>query len=84
MQDSVEYLGYRVDVEDLHTSTEKVKAIMEAPQLKNQKQSRSFIGMVHYYGRFVPAFSTTAHPLNNLLRHNVRCKCTAHPLNNLL
>ena len=67
MQDSVEYLGYRVDAEGLHTSTEKVKAIMEAPQPKNQKQLRSFLGMVNYYGRFVPALSTTAHPLNNLL-----------------
>ena len=76
MQDSVEYLGYRGDDEDLHTSTEKVKAIMEAPQPKNQKQSRPFIGMVNYYGRFVPALSTTAHPLNNLLRHNVRWKCS--------
>ena len=67
MQDSVEYLGYRVDAEGLHTSTEKVKAIMEAPQPKNQKQLRSFLGMVNYYGRFVPALSTTTHPLNNQL-----------------
>ena len=47
---------------------------MEASQPKNQKQLRSFLGMVNYYGRFVPALSTTAHPLNNLLRHNVRWK----------
>ena len=72
MQDSVAYLGYRIDAEGLHTSTEKVKAIVEAPQPKNQKELRSFLGMVKYYGRFVPSLSTTAHPLNKLLRRNVR------------
>ena len=30
--------------------------------------------MFNHYGRFVPALSTTAHPLNNLLQHNVQWK----------
>ena len=32
LQDSVEYLGHRVDAQGVHTSETKLKAIVEAPK----------------------------------------------------
>ena len=48
---SVEYLGYRVDAEGLHATTEKVETILSAPQPNDERQLRSFLGLVNYYGR---------------------------------
>ena len=64
MQFSVEYLGYQVDAEGLHATEGKVKAILDAPKPHNVKELRSFLGLVNYYGRFVPNLATMAYPLN--------------------
>ena len=65
---SVEYLGYRVDAEGLHATEEKVEAILSAPTPTDERQLRSFLGLVKYYGRFVSDLATIAHPLNDLLK----------------
>ena len=72
MQHSVEYLGYQVDAEGLHTTTGKVKATLDAPKPDDVKQLRSFLGLVNYYGRFLPNLATVAHPLNQLLCKDVK------------
>ncbi|MDD9817031.1 MAG: reverse transcriptase domain-containing protein, partial [Gammaproteobacteria bacterium] len=51
LQDSVEYLGHTVDKKGLHTMLQKVEAVKLAPVPKNQQQLRSFLGLVHYYGK---------------------------------
>ncbi len=76
MKPSVEYLGYRVDMHGLHAIEKKVEAIKNAPAPENQQQLRSFLGMVNYYAKFVSNYSTVVHPLNELLRHNVKWKWT--------
>ena len=76
MQSEVHYLGYCINADGLHTTEEKVKAIRDAPQPQNQQQLRSFLGLVNYYGKFIPGLSTTTHPLNELLRHKVRWEWT--------
>ena len=77
LQPSVKYLGYEIDAAGLHTAPEKVKAVIEAPQPKNQQQLRAFLGLVNYYGKFLQALSTTSYPLNQLLKKNVKWKWTA-------
>ena len=76
MKLSVEYLGYRVDMHGLHAIEKKVEAIKNAPAPENQQQLRSFLGMVNCYAKFVNQYSTVVHPLNELLRHNVKWKWT--------
>lgn len=51
MKTSVEYLGYRVDMNGLHAIDKKVDAIRNAPKPENQQQLRSFLGMVNYYAK---------------------------------
>lgn len=72
MQPSVEYLGYRVDARGLHAIEKKVQAIRDAPAPENQQQLKSFLGMITYYAKFIEGYSTITHPLNELLRDNVK------------
>ena len=65
---AVEYLGHRVDSKGLHTLESKVKAVVEAPRPRDLQELRSFLGLVHYYGKFLQNLSTLLHPLNNLLK----------------
>ena len=68
MCDAVEYLGHRIDADGLHTLSSKVKAIQDAPQPRNVQELRSFLGLLHYYGKFLPNLATLLHPLNALLK----------------
>ena len=68
MGDSVEYLGHRIDATGLHTTTSKVEAISKAPQPRNVQELRSYLGLLHYYGKFMPSLATLLHPLNALLK----------------
>ncbi len=78
LQDSVEYLGHTVDQRGLHTTTQKVEAVKLAPTPKNQQKLRSFLGLVHYYGKFIPNLSTLLHPhkemeMDSRVRAGIQC-----------
>lgn len=74
MQTLVECLGHIIDCEDLHTSPKKVKAIQEAPAPHNQQELRSFLGLLHYYGKFIQNLANMLHPLNELMKKGVSWK----------
>ena len=67
MKTKVRYLGHVIDREGLYPSTEKVKAIQEAPKPKGVSELRSFLGITNYYGRFLPNLSSKLAPLYDLL-----------------
>ena len=67
-KESVEYLSHRVDTKGLHMTKGKVKVILEAPPPGDVSELKSFLGLVHYYGRFCPNLSHTLAPLTELLR----------------
>ena len=66
--DKVSYLGYVISEKGLETDPEKVAAIMRAERPKDKTGLRAFLGIVHYYGRFMKDLSTVCSPLNNLLK----------------
>ncbi|KAJ8356082.1 hypothetical protein SKAU_G00188760 [Synaphobranchus kaupii] len=68
-QSSVEYLGHVIDSEGLHKAPSKTKAIMEAPAPQNVSQLRSYLGLLNYYGKFIPNLSSQLRPLHQLLCH---------------
>ena len=72
MAKEVPYLGHIIDAEGLHTAPSKTEAIVQALPLENTQELRSFLGMLNYYGRFVPNLSTILHPLNRLLRSETK------------
>ncbi|XP_066511013.1 uncharacterized protein K02A2.6 [Hoplias malabaricus] len=64
---SVEYLGHVIDADGLHTAPSKLKAILDAPVPENVSQLRSFLGLLNYYGRFIPQLATLLKPMYELL-----------------
>ena len=73
-QASVEFLGYVINAEGVHTSSKKVKAITEARAPQNVSELRAFLGLVNYYGKFVPNLASLLHPLYSLLHSGVQWK----------
>ena len=68
----VMYLGHVIDAEGLHKSPTITEAIVQAPPPQNTQELRSFLGMLNYYGKFIPNLATLLHPLNGLLRFGVK------------
>ena len=63
----LEYLGYWINAEGVHTAPSKLQAIQQAPAPRNVTELRAFLGLLNYYGKFIPNLSTMIHPLNALL-----------------
>lgn len=70
------YLGFVVDELGLRVDPEKVTAILNLQQPRNQKEVRQFLGTCSWYRRFISDFSTRTAPLNKLLRKNQRFEWT--------
>ena len=68
----VEYLGHRICQEGLQPTESKVRAVADAPEPKRVSELRSFLGLVNYYGKFLPNLATIAAPLYTLLKKNAR------------
>ena len=64
----VEYLGHCISAKGIHPVPEKVSAVREAPPPQDVSQLRSFLGMVNYYGKFLPNLATLLRPLYDLLQ----------------
>ena len=67
MSPSVEYLGYHIDKDGLHPSEKKVKAVKDAPTPRNITEFKAYLGLLTYYGKFLPILATTLAPLYSLL-----------------
>ncbi|EYC19105.1 hypothetical protein Y032_0025g1176 [Ancylostoma ceylanicum] len=70
-KERIEFLGHVIDAQGIRPSPEKVKAMVNMPEPKNIKVE-SFLGMVQYYGKFVPNLATLAAPLNELRQKGKR------------
>jgi hypothetical protein len=75
-KDSVEFCGHKIDKHGLHKTGEKVKAVVEAKRPENLTELRAFLGLVNYYGKFMPNLSTILRPLHKLLEKDSQWKWT--------
>ncbi|XP_054283201.1 uncharacterized protein K02A2.6-like [Macrosteles quadrilineatus] len=53
-QNSVYYLGHKIDQDGIHPREDKVKALKEAKTPTNKKELRAFLGAINYYEKFIP------------------------------
>ncbi|TLY46627.1 MAG: DDE-type integrase/transposase/recombinase, partial [Gammaproteobacteria bacterium] len=67
----VEYLGFCIDKEGLHTSQAKVNAIKNAPLPTTVTEVKALVGLITYYSKFIPNCSTVLSPMYNLLKKDV-------------
>ena len=77
----LEYLGYVISGDGIKPSPKKIAAILEAPSPKSVSEVKSFLGMVTYYSRFVPNFSSVLSPLYDLLKKNAKFKWSDAEIN---
>ena len=50
----IEYLGHQISSDGVRPLLNKVDAIVKAPLPQNLQQLRSFLGLINYYGKFIP------------------------------
>ncbi|MCP4487896.1 MAG: DDE-type integrase/transposase/recombinase [Gammaproteobacteria bacterium] len=68
----VNYLGHVVNKEGIRPDSSKLKAISKYPVPTDLTAVRKYLGLVGYYRRFVPHFSTIAAPLYQLMQKHVK------------
>jgi hypothetical protein len=66
--DQVSFLGYVVTSQGIEVDESKVHAITSWPTPSMVTQVRSFLGLAHFYQRFVWDFGTIAAPLHKLTK----------------
>ncbi|MES9884898.1 MAG: reverse transcriptase domain-containing protein [Sedimenticola sp.] len=71
-QTELSFLGHVVSEEGIKCDPDKVDTILSWPIPKNVSEVRSFLGIIGYYRRFIPACSTLCSPLNDLLKKSAR------------
>lgn len=65
---NLEFLGHRIDEEGIHPTEKRVKAVLDAPQPTDITQLRAYLGMLNFYGKFLPNLASELYPLYKLLR----------------
>jgi hypothetical protein len=76
LAENVQYLGHVLTAAGRQPIPEKVSAIRNATEPKDVSELRTFLGMVNYYGAYLPDLATILSPLNRLLRNDVPWKWT--------
>jgi len=71
MESCVTYLGYCIDSEGLHPTEDKLDAVRKAPEPRNVTELKSYLGLLTYYGRFLPHLPSVLAPLYTLLRKGI-------------
>ena len=61
-------MGYRIDSEGLHPTEQKLKAVQLAPEPTDVTELKAYIGLLTYYGRFLPHRPSVLAPLYVLLQ----------------
>ena len=68
MKTEILFLGHLISAKGLRMDPEKVKAILEWPDLKNATQVLSFLGLVNFYHKYHKHLADLAIPLSDLLK----------------
>ena len=64
----IEWLGYKFTQTGISPLESKTAAILTIPPPTTLKRLRSFLGSVHYIGKFIPHLAQLCHPLRPLLK----------------
>ena len=77
LQHKVEYLGNIIENGTITPSAEKVKALINYPVPKTQKQVQRLLGLCGYFRKFIRGYAAIAKPLSDLLRKGATFKWTS-------
>ena len=63
-------LGFLVSIRGIEVDPSKIKAILEMPPPKNEKEISGFLGRLQYISQFIAKLTSTCEPIFKLLRKN--------------
>ena len=72
--DKLTFFGMVLSGNGLSCTEEKVKAVKEAREPRTVSETRSFLGLVNYCGRFIPDLATVSEPLRCLTKSIARAE----------
>ncbi|XP_059047761.1 uncharacterized protein K02A2.6-like [Achroia grisella] len=72
--DDICVTGFIIDKCGLRADPTKLDAITKMPPPVNVTQLKSFLGLINYYGKFIPNMSTLLYPLHSLLKKDTKWK----------
>ena len=70
-QTRLEFLGFVLNESGIAVNPAKVEKILHWPRPINKRETRSWLGLVQFYARFIPKMAEIAAPLNDLLKDRV-------------
>uniref|UniRef100_A0A146LZ17 RNA-directed DNA polymerase n=1 Tax=Lygus hesperus TaxID=30085 RepID=A0A146LZ17_LYGHE len=73
----IEYLGHIIEHNQIRKSPDKIRAVDEMQRPTDADGVRRFLGLLTYYSRFIPQFSSLSCPLRRLLKNNQKFSWTA-------
>lgn len=71
LQPEVKYLGHVLSKNQISPNPDKVRAILGAPAPTDLTQLKSYLGLLNYYGSFIPNLSSEIHDLYELLKDEI-------------
>lgn len=72
----IKFLGHIISRDGVKPLPEKVDAILKAPEPKTVTQVQAYLGLLNYYGKFLPRLSECLTPIYNLLKNDTPFKWT--------
>ena len=69
-------MGYKIDSEGLHPTDEKLKAVQQAPEPTSVTELKACLGLLTYYGKFLPHLPSVLAPLYTLLHKDAPWRWT--------
>ena len=66
--DKLTFVGVVLSGNGISCAAEKVAAVTNAREPQNASETRSFLGLVNYSGRFIPDLATISEPLRRLTK----------------
>ncbi|XP_046868922.1 uncharacterized protein K02A2.6-like [Drosophila willistoni] len=68
----LKFLGHILSDHGIEADPEKVKVITDFRAPKTKEETRSFMGLVTYLGKFIPDLDNTTDPLKRLIKANTK------------
>ena len=72
MMSKIKYLGFVIDKNGRRPDPSRIEAIEKMPPPQDLTQVRAFLGLINYYGAFVPEFRKIRAPLDALLKKDAK------------
>ena len=63
-------LGFLVSDKGIEVNPSKIKALLEMPPPKSEKEIKGFLGQLQYISQFIAKLTSTCEPIFKLLRKN--------------